>query len=178
MNVIPIYSEGDEESITKVKCNKNVSNNKAYYKYLDNDVVAYPGYRYGYGVNKFDFDPYLIFHVDGSLSEIEIIDLIFINLRILSFLFMRDNILPDDIVFYVNDKENHLTIVKHDYIEENEMTEKIDKLGFISWASIYKYYANVFTYFKEKRVYENYIGEKIRDRNLVGYQTIPIECAF
>ena len=68
--------------------------------------------------------------------------------------------------------------MKRDYIEENEMTEKIDKLGFISWASIYKYYANVFTYFKEKRVYENYIGEKIRDRNLVGYQTIPIECAF
>ena len=105
MNVIPIYSEGDEENIARIKCNKNVSNNKAYYKYLDNDVVAYPDYRYGYGVNKFDFEPYLIFHVDGSLSEIEIIDLIFINLRILSFLFMRDNILPDDNVFYVNDKE-------------------------------------------------------------------------
>ena len=178
LNAIPFYLEGDKESIAKIKCSKEISNNKAIFKYLDKNATAYPNYHYSYGINKFDFNPYLTFDIDGDLSEKEIIDFVFINLRILAFLFMRNNILPDDIIFYSNNEENHLTIVKRGYIEEAEKAEKIEKLGFVTWNSIYKYYANLFVDFEEKLVYENHIGNKTRDRNLIGQQTIPIECAF
>ena len=87
--------------------------------------------------SKFDFTPTICFEFSRALEELEFLSFYDNICKVLSLIFMRRNILPDDCIYISNGLKYEInTVVDANYVHENENIDSYVTSGFIYWGAL------------------------------------------
>lgn len=152
---------------------------KAEFLFRGKKFVAYPFARTRSSGNVFEFLPEIHVKSDERMTEAEMISLADTLYEIISFLFMRNNILPDYICYHSGEYQFDLKYCKSpEYVEEKEDVNSLIKYGFVRWNVVCGHFQRIIDDFVEGNVKRNHLGEKSSLRKMVSFEDISTISAF
>lgn len=167
-----------EDKIADITYKSVVSSDKAEFTFKGKKFVAYPCPTIKTQGNKFDFIPEIHIVCDEALEETEMLSLVEILYKIISFLFMRVNIIPDSIYCSNNLQHNIFYRKATDYIEEKEDVNSIRKYGFIRWNTVCKNFQKIIDDFIDGNVDTKHLGNSSESRKWIDFKKVSTISSF
>lgn len=173
-----VFEKGDK--IADVTYQSVVSSDVAEFTFRGKRFKAYPAPSISSNFIKFDFSPEINVVCDEFLTENEVLSLVEVFYKIVAFLFMRENIVPDYICYYSKNLKHSIYYRKSsDYFEEIEDDKNFfDKIGFIRWSAICKNFQNIIDDFDNKNVNIKHIGPSLESRKWYDLKKISTIASF
>ncbi len=168
-----------EDKIADVVYESRVLSDKAEFIYKGKKFTAFPCPNIRtQGIN-FDFIPEIHIECDENLTEDEMFSLIEIFYKIISLLFLRNNIVPDYIRYYSNNLQYDIYYHKSiDYVEEKEDVNSIRKYGFIRWNIINKCFQKIVDDFVDGNVTTKHLENSSESRKWIDFKKIATISSF
>lgn len=168
-----------EDKIADVVYKSDVSTNKVEFFYNGKKFIAYPCPNIRAQGIEFDFIPEIHVLSDEVLTEAEMLSLVEVLYKVISFLFMRTNIIPDYIRYYSNNLQYDVYYRKAaDYIEEVEDVNSFRKYGFIRWNTIYKSFQKIIDDFNGGNATTSHLEDSSKSRKWIDFKRVSTISAF
>lgn len=150
LNLIPNYKLNQTDSlIANIEINKKIIEEQEAKFYINKiEYSIKPNCSYTCGIGKFVFMPELTLSTTGDIDIDEIWKLYDTFCKTIRFIFLRNNIYPDE--FEVVDKHTKYLIYEREWDFDKEKDEDFNKPNIFHsarWFRIYENFGNIFNYF-------------------------------
>ncbi len=181
LNLVPVYNIAFDHTskIGEASYNRESVDDKATLKYKNNNYIIHPCPFISTDGIEIDFSPQLIVEMDKIIDEITFIEIADNLIIFFQIVFMRENVFPDTVLYYLYDKEIELFYNKGTkYINEEENLRSSLFQGNISWKAVAPVFQNIMDDIFNGIVSNKFLGKDSQERTWYSYEKVSSCAAF